>query len=172
MPRCIVKSLWVAVLVLVQGCMTAGAIVVVPPENTSLGRFDRFVIVANKYSLKADYEVNLFTVSSAITGANQVPPKGDIPRLIQAELEKRGKSVSVSSGDEVLPREAVVVRYVDFWGWDMADILKFLKISFYRGSESEPLVDVAYHQAYGYHGFPTPKRHIPRMMNKVFGDGH
>lgn len=100
----------------------------------------------------------------------RVSSKGDIPSHIKTELEKRGKKAKIGPISKISQESEVIVSYRDLWGWDMADILKALIITFKINKTNEPILQVSYTQPEPFHGFPSPEKEIPNLMKKAFDE--
>ena len=90
-----------------------------------------------------------------------------IQSAIASELQKRGFRV-IDSGDKSpsLPKNALVLHYMDTWFWDVAMYLRYLDIRIIDGNNSEIIASAKFKNG-PIHTFANPQRVVSDLFKDM-----
>ena len=158
-------------LIPIAGC--AGKIITNFNNTNQLSTEKCLYIIENEYSIKNKiYFYPIigpgFGTAGVISGPKvKVKPFENTAEIIKKELNKFGINAIIGKESEIPEDIKIIVRYYDVWEWDIKMYLKELTIIFRSIEKGENLVAGSFVAAH-LHNFPTSKREVPKIIEKIF----
>ena len=92
----------------------------------------------------------------------------EVPGEIAKYLMLRAKHVEMGTRAKSPSKDTVVINYSELWGWDMGRILKWVKISMYKGTSATDTASVEFKEMTIFNSRPKPQELIPKMLDTLF----
>ncbi len=90
---------------------------------------------------------------------------GGIDTLLCGELSKRNIFCEISYGERTIPEDTYLIRYHDYWNWDLKNYMPVLFLSL-QNSKGKELIRVGSQaNRSGMHDYPTPAKQIPLLID-------
>lgn len=133
------------------GC--AGSIKPFVYPNVDLHNYKTAFIIANEYSTYKD---------------KKVQKMANIPTALKKELEKYGLNCIIGSNSDLIPDTVdIIVKYEDYWKWDITYFLYLLVVRIVENNSYRLLAEAEYKVDH-FHDYPDVDKEVSRMIIKLF----